>query len=149
VAIAMITALLVAAGAAVGAPLRYLTDQAIKARHGLSFPWGTLVVNIIGSFLLGVLVGLPADEAVLRLAGTGFCGALTTYSTFGYETLRLLRTGPPPTSWPASLPGWRPRPPGWPWRPRSPADGGAAGLPAADVGSGEAWCGISLTRSWS
>jgi CrcB protein len=88
-----VTVLLVAVGAAVGAPLRYLVDRAIQARHDSVFPWGTLAVNVAGSLLLGVLVGFSADAAVLALAGTGFCGALTTYSTFSYETLRLAQDG--------------------------------------------------------
>ncbi|GLX99017.1 putative fluoride ion transporter CrcB 2 [Herbidospora sp. NBRC 101105] len=89
----LLTALLVAAGAAIGAPLRYLTDRLIQSRHDSVFPWGTFVVNLTGSALLGFLVALPADDAVRALAGTGFCGALTTYSTFSYETLRLAEDG--------------------------------------------------------
>ncbi|PWR05807.1 fluoride efflux transporter CrcB [Micromonospora acroterricola] len=92
------TVLLIALGAAVGAPLRYLADRAVQSRHGSAFPWGTLTVNVLGSLLLGVLVGLPASPAVSALLGTGFCGALTTYSTFGYETLRLTRTGNRPAA---------------------------------------------------
>ncbi|TDO41985.1 fluoride efflux transporter CrcB [Paractinoplanes brasiliensis] len=87
------TWLLVAVGAAVGAPLRYLTDRLIQSRHDSVFPWGTLTVNVAGSLLLGVVTGLPTDSAVAALVGTGFCGALTTYSTFSYETLRLLQDG--------------------------------------------------------
>jgi len=83
---------LVALGAAVGAPLRYLVDRAVQGRHDSLFPWGTFTVNVIGSLILGVLVG-GADAvpgAVTGLLGTGLCGALTTYSTFGYETIRLI-----------------------------------------------------------
>ncbi len=87
------TALLVALGAAVGAPLRYLTDRAVQARLGTAFPWGTLAVNVAGSLLLGFLVGLPVPPAAAALLGTGLCGALTTYSTFSYETLRLATSG--------------------------------------------------------
>ncbi len=87
------TVLLVALGAAVGAPLRYLTDRLVQSRHGSRFPWGTLTVNLAGSLILGFVTGLPHAPAVAALVGTGFCGALTTYSTFGYETLRLAREG--------------------------------------------------------
>ncbi len=85
------TILLVAVGAMVGAPLRYLLDRAVQARHDSVFPWGTLSVNVLGSLILGVLVGLPASGPLSALLAVGFCGALTTYSTFSYETLRLLQ----------------------------------------------------------
>jgi fluoride exporter len=88
------TALLVVLGAVIGAPLRYLTDRTIQSRHDSVFPWGTFGVNVAGSFLLGLLYqGLTTQAVpapVWTLLGTGFCGALTTYSTFGYETVRLL-----------------------------------------------------------
>lgn len=87
--------LLVAIGAALGAPLRYLTDRAVQARHDSLFPWGTFAVNVGGSFILGLLAGGVTAHAVshgvMTLLGTGMCGALTTYSTFGYETVRLLQ----------------------------------------------------------
>ncbi|ASW56874.1 CrcB family protein [Plantactinospora sp. KBS50] len=89
--------LLLAVGAALGAPLRYLVDRAVQARHDSAFPWGTLAVNVTGSLLLGVLIGGAAAGGVSRplvmLLGTGLCGALSTYSTFGYETIRLFETG--------------------------------------------------------
>jgi fluoride exporter len=86
------TLLLVALGAALGAPLRYLTDRAVQSKHDSVFPWGTMAVNIAGSFVLGLLTALPADAELTALFGTGFCGALTTYSTFSYETLKLAQT---------------------------------------------------------
>lgn len=85
------SAVWVALGAAAGAPARYLLDRAVQSRHDSVFPWGTLLVNVAGSLLLGFLATLPADGAVLAVAGSGFCGALSTYSTFSYETLRLLQ----------------------------------------------------------
>ena len=87
------TVILVALGAAVGAPLRYLTDLALRTRLRSAFPWGTLAVNVAGSLVLGFVIGLPAPPSVAALVGTGFCGALTTYSTFGYQTLALARSG--------------------------------------------------------
>lgn len=92
----MLGYLLVAAGAAVGAPLRYLTDRAVQARLGTTFPWGTLTVNVAGSLVLGLVAGatLNAGGSDLRLLiGTGCCGALTTYSTLSYETVRLAERG--------------------------------------------------------
>jgi CrcB protein len=89
-----VTLLLVALGAAVGAPLRYLADRMVQARHDSVFPWGTFSVNVIGSLILGVLIhGVTVhkvSDGVESLLGAGLCGALTTYSTFGYETVRLL-----------------------------------------------------------
>jgi CrcB protein len=91
------TVLLVLVGGMIGAPARYLTDRFVQARHDSVFPWGTFAINIAGSALLGFLLGaqqhlgLPAQ--VVDAAGTGFCGGLTTFSTFGYETLRLLEDG--------------------------------------------------------
>jgi fluoride exporter len=89
------TVLLVLFGGAVGAPSRYLIDRYVQQRHASVFPWGTLTVNLLGCLVLGLLTGaahqLPKE--FVTLAGTGFCGALTTFSTFGFETTRLLEEG--------------------------------------------------------
>ena len=88
------TPLLVIVGAMIGAPARYLTDRYVQSRHDTVFPWGTFTVNIVGSFILGLLTAAAAHHGlpkpVVAFAGTGFCGALTTYSTFSWETVRLL-----------------------------------------------------------
>ncbi|WP_351229018.1 fluoride efflux transporter CrcB [Streptomyces sp. NPDC002133] len=89
--------LLVIIGGAVGASLRYLTDLAVQKRHDTVFPWGTFTVNVAGCLVLGALTGAvtygAASQSMQLLIGTGLCGALTTYSTFSYETLRLAQTG--------------------------------------------------------
>jgi fluoride exporter len=89
--------LAVLAGGMLGAPARYLADRMIQARHDSVFPWGTFAVNLAGSAVLGFLLGaqshLGLSPAAFALLGTGFCGGLTTFSTFDYETLRLLEDG--------------------------------------------------------
>ncbi|GAA1980117.1 fluoride efflux transporter FluC [Kitasatospora viridis] len=85
--------LLVVAGAVLGAPLRFLTDRAVQSRHTTGFPWGTFVINVAGCLILGTLTGAAAPPHLQLLLGTGLCGALTTYSTFSYETLRLAEDG--------------------------------------------------------
>jgi fluoride exporter len=89
--------LAVLAGGMIGAPARYLADRLVQARHDSVFPWGTFAVNMTGSAVLGFLLGaerhLGLPPGLFALLGTGFCGGLTTFSTFGYETLRLLEDG--------------------------------------------------------
>lgn len=84
-------------GAAVGAPLRYLIDRAVQSRHETVFPWGTFTVNLTACAVLGFLTGAASAATVSPdlqlLLGTGLCGALSTYSTFSFETLRLAETG--------------------------------------------------------
>jgi CrcB protein len=92
---------------AVGAPTRYLVDRAVSDRVRGLFPWGTFVINVTGSFLLGVLTGLSLYHAFPRtprvILGTGFCGAYTTFSTFTYETVTLLGDGHPTDAWRIAL----------------------------------------------
>jgi CrcB protein len=92
-----VTVLLVLVGGAVGAPSRYLVDRWVQSRHESPFPWGTFAVNVAGCAVLGVVAGAvsAADGPgwLLTLLGTGFCGALTTFSTFSFETVRLVEEG--------------------------------------------------------
>jgi len=94
--------LAVVLGAMVGAPARYLADLVVQSRHDSALPWGTVAVNVVGSVVLGLtagaLTGEAADHWVLLLVGTGFCGALTTFSTFSFETVRLLQDDHPRTA---------------------------------------------------
>lgn len=91
--------LLVAAGGALGTWLRFLVAGAVHARTGAAFPWGTLVVNVSGSFALGLalpfLLAAPTDTgAPLRaLLAVGCLGAFTTYSTFAWEAAMLVADG--------------------------------------------------------
>ena len=78
-------ALLVALGAAVGAPVRYLVNHWVREDLGGTPAAGTLVVNVVGSFVLGAIVGAGVGAAALALVGIGFCGALTTFSTLALE----------------------------------------------------------------
>jgi CrcB protein len=91
------TLLLVVVGAFVGAPLRYLTDLFVQSRHRSVMPWGTFTVNVIGSLVLGAVMGASSAAGwpswVTAVIGTGFCGALTTFSTFGFENVRLIEDG--------------------------------------------------------
>ncbi len=80
----MTTAMLVALGAGLGAVLRLLTSHWVRGIGGTPTA-GTLVVNVAGSFLLGVLLGAGVSSSWLAGAGVGFCGALTTFSTFALE----------------------------------------------------------------
>ncbi|MFI6216243.1 fluoride efflux transporter CrcB [Nocardia brasiliensis] len=83
---------LVVGAAMVGAPVRYLADRFVQRRHDSLFPWGTLAVNTLGCLILGFLTAtVSADSHLQLLVGTGFCGALTTYSTFSFESVQLAR----------------------------------------------------------
>jgi CrcB protein len=88
----------VALGAGVGGVARYLLASAIQQRAGTAFPWGSFVVNVSGSLLLGFLIryalATPSLSVEMRaLLTTGFCGGYTTFSTYSYETATLLEDG--------------------------------------------------------
>ena len=85
--------LLVALGGGLGSVCRYLVSRMVES----SFPWGTFVVNILGSLLIGLLValvgkGIVSNEIKLLLV-TGFCGGFTTFSTFANESFGMMKTG--------------------------------------------------------
>jgi CrcB protein len=89
--------LLVGAGGFVGATLRYVLGGLVSRHAPPEFPWGTLLINVSGCFLIGVLAVL-AEERGVGLGGrlflmAGVLGGYTTFSTFGYETLSLMREG--------------------------------------------------------
>ncbi len=84
--------LLVFVGGCLGALVRYATDRLLQSRLAMVFPWGTFTVNMTGSAVLGVVAGgvPPSSSWVVLLVGTGFCGALTTFSAFSLETVLLV-----------------------------------------------------------
>ena len=88
---------LVAVAGSVGAPLRYVVDTLVTDRAGGLFPLGTLVVNVSGCFVLGLLTGLSLYHGLSSpprvVLGTGLVGAYTTFSTFSFETVALLEEG--------------------------------------------------------
>ena len=92
------TILIISAGAIVGANLRYFVAQEITRLTTASFPYGTLVINITGSFLLGLFLVWTTDRVVADprwrlLIAVGFCGGYTTFSSYAYETFALLEQG--------------------------------------------------------
>lgn len=84
-----------AAAGGIGAMLRLLIDGVVRARFGGRLPWGTITINVTGSFLLGLLTGLAQagalPEAWEAVLGTGLLGGYTTFSTASVETVRLLQ----------------------------------------------------------
>ena len=89
---------LISLGGALGTAARYLLSVWLLRTLGPAFPYGTLAVNVIGSFLLGVIMQAGLDTTVLSptarvVLGTGVMGGFTTYSTFNYETLQYLQEG--------------------------------------------------------
>lgn len=89
---------LVMLGGAIGAGARHLTSRAALALWGPGFPWGTLIVNLLGGMLMGLLAGWLAarasgDEALRYLLGVGVLGGYTTFSAFSLETANMLQRG--------------------------------------------------------
>ena len=90
--------LLVAIGAAIGANCRFLLASSAATRWGASFPYGTLIINVSGSFAIGLVMALLAQRSLVDptwrlLLVTGFLGAYTPFSSFTYESLMLARDG--------------------------------------------------------
>lgn len=93
----LLVVLAVGGGGLLGAPCRYTVDRLVADRYELDFPLGTFVVNMSGSFLLGLLTGIALTAgmpaALKAFAGTGFCGAYTTFSSWSFETVELIEQG--------------------------------------------------------
>lgn len=92
--------LFVALGGAIGTVARYFLSGVVATGFGETFPWGTLAVNVIGSFIIGFFATLTAPDGRLFVSGTtrqfvmaGFCGGFTTFSSFSLQTLNLMRDG--------------------------------------------------------
>lgn len=90
----MITLALVLSGGA-GAVTRFAVDGALRSRWPSRLPWATMIINVTGALLLGILTGLVlyrgASTDLTAIAGTGFCGGYTTFSTASFETVRLVQ----------------------------------------------------------
>jgi fluoride exporter len=87
--------ILTMAGGAIGAGARYLATSAIVRALGSGWPWGTLAVNVLGGFLMGLLVGRVADsgDPVRIILGIGVLGGFTTFSAFSLETVEMIQRG--------------------------------------------------------
>lgn len=92
--------LTIAAGGALGTVLRYVVSGLVAVRFGETFPWGTLIINVSGSFVIGFFAALTGPDGRLFVSGTtrqfvmvGLCGGYTTFSSFSLQTLNLMRDG--------------------------------------------------------
>jgi fluoride exporter len=88
----------IAAGSAIGGVARYLLGGMLQRQSGATFPVGTFIINITGSFLLGLILRYAVDTPTLSAEArafltVGFCGGYTTFSTFSYETVALMEDG--------------------------------------------------------
>ena len=93
----MTLAIAVSLAAALGAVCRYLLDQVVQHQHDQTFPWGTFVINVSGSLLLGLVTGLSIHHGLPKVPttviGVGFAGGYTTWSTYVWESLALAEAG--------------------------------------------------------
>ena len=85
--------ILVCLGGTIGTAARYLTALCVPALLGASFPWATLIVNTVGSFLIGFIMQIGVSADIRAMLTTGVMGGFTTYSTFNYETTEFLHEG--------------------------------------------------------
>lgn len=88
--------LLVALGGALGAVARFLVATGFARRLGTGWPWGTLFINVSGSFVIAVLAARLTSANLRYLLPVGFVGAYTTFSTYEFETMRLFQIGQVP-----------------------------------------------------
>jgi CrcB protein len=92
-----VTVILLALAGGVGAAVRFMVDGLIRQRFKTALPWGTILINVTGSLVLGFLAGMVmrghAPESVFLILGTGFLGGYTTFSTASLETIRLIQSG--------------------------------------------------------
>jgi len=96
--------LLVAVGGAIGSVLRFLTSIAATQWLGAEFPYGTLIANLSGAFVIGLVQQIGTESLLISdntriFLTTGMMGGLTTYSTFSYETVRLMETNAWTAAW--------------------------------------------------
>ena len=90
--------LIVGTGSFIGGAMRYLLSTYIKNMYGQTFPWGTLVVNLLGCFVFGIIFALfnkhnSTDNTFCLLLTTGICGGFTTFSTFANESVQMIQNG--------------------------------------------------------
>ena len=90
--------LIVGTGSFIGGAMRYLLSTLMKSVCGQGFPWGTLMVNLLGCFLFGMLFAVfgksnATDNTLYLLLNTGICGGFTTFSTFANESVQMLQQG--------------------------------------------------------
>jgi CrcB protein len=92
------TLLLIGIGGGIGSIARFLCQRYIYILYPVNFPWGTLMVNIVGCFLIGIFYGVSEKGQMMNpewrlFLTTGLCGGFTTFSSFAYENIGLIRTG--------------------------------------------------------